>query len=121
MWMNEMEINEAASLLRHKPVYGPAAIYLQDYMYLVNENSDGWPYWSAGSKAADSLSAIVQEGMHLLRPWGAYRDTKATATEADVKKAVARIKRFVSGNKYLKAANVKAPELNLAVEQVLFR
>lgn len=110
-----MAIEDAAELLKHTPLYGPAAFYLLDYMNLVNENSDGWAYWKAGSQAAEPLQKIVSEGVHLVRPWGAYAGTKPTATEADVRLAVNRIHRFISSNKYL--ANIKAPELNLAVQR----
>lgn len=116
-----MEVDEAASLLRHKPVYGPAAIFLQDFKDLINDISDGWHSWSYGTKCAQDLEKIVQEGVHVLRPWGAYRDTQATATEADVKKAAKKIQTFLKRCKQTQSPSVQAriPQLNLAVEQVL--
>lgn len=119
--MNEYDIDEAASLLRHTPVYGPAAIFLQDFKDLINSISDGWHYWSYGTKCAQDLEKIVQEGAHILRPFGAYRDTTATATEADVKKATKKIQTFLKRCKQTQSPDVQGriPQLNTAVEQVL--
>lgn len=109
--MNEGDVDDAVRVLRHKPIYGPAAVYLQDFKDLINSISDGWCYWSYGTKCAQSLQAIVQEGIHLERPWGAYADTIATATAADVVKAAAKIKRFLNTCKQTKGRNLPIPVL----------
>jgi hypothetical protein len=58
MFLNEYEIRNAADE-RRPGVAGRAAAYLNNYVDIVNSNSDGWAYWSAGYRASANLSAFV--------------------------------------------------------------
>lgn len=118
--MNQYDIDHAAEELRDTPVYGPAALYLQDYKDLINSMSDGWSYWSYGTKCAKDLEAIVQEGMHVRQPYGAYWDTVATATATvtDVKKAARKIETFWKRCKQTTNKPFDL-EINMATEQTL--
>lgn len=60
-WMNEGEVREAVNRHRDHPQLGLAARALEAYMDAVNSCSDGWPYWTNGSKAADKLMTYLQE------------------------------------------------------------
>lgn len=107
-WMNEMEIDEAVRVFAQDPVLGPASRYLSDYRHLINRNSDGWPYWSAGTRPAGTLCEILSAAMT-----NRYRQDPryVRPTLDDVKKAVRRIKSFVTRNKYMQSASVSAPVL----------
>ena len=61
MFMNEYEIDHAATVLQGET--GRYARYLRDYKDTINANSDGWPYWSAGWKAAVKLGGLVSTAM----------------------------------------------------------
>lgn len=82
--MNEYEIDERIHLFQGHPILGPAAWLLGQYREWVNRNSDGWPYWSAATRQADSLIACV----HVR--YVSDNDT----TEADVLAAVKPLQRF---------------------------
>ena len=60
MWMNEHEIDEALKWFRRNSIAAKAARLLSDYRHIVNENSDGWPYWVAGTKPAEKLQRLIQ-------------------------------------------------------------
>lgn len=91
-WINEYEIDDAAGLLRNEPVTGPAAKFLYDYKEAINESSDGWPYWRYGTKCADDLSAIVYDALMKAQ----YGVQKPEPTQADVDKAIRKIKHFAN-------------------------
>lgn len=107
MTMNEYDIDEARQLLATDPVMGPAAKYLYDYKELINENSDGWPYWLAGRKCSDDLASLVDGAMKQAR-YGREGNYVAP-TQAQVDKAIRKIDRFVSGCQSLRDRGVKAP------------
>ncbi len=89
LFMNEWEVQDAVAMHRGKPIIGEATELLRKFVDLVNENSDGWPYWSAGPKAAKKLMELIQSqdirGRSVAPP---------KLTEADLKKAVTPIKSF---------------------------
>lgn len=85
MWMNEYEIDEAVVRYRSHPVLGKAARVLSALRHTINENSDGWPYWKAPSKAAKQLMSLFEK--------------PAEATEAAYRKALAPIKSFCTRHK----------------------
>lgn len=61
MWMNEGEIDQMVEFTKYDaPEFAPYAQYLSDWRDIVNENSDGWPYWSAGTGCAEKLMGALQ-------------------------------------------------------------
>lgn len=60
MWMNEHEIDEAVAMHRGNTVVAKAARLLSEYRHIVNENSDGWSYWVAGTKPAEKLQQLIK-------------------------------------------------------------
>lgn len=61
MWRNQWEIEDINDRAFR---YGSSltaryAAYLARWVCVVNENSDGWPYWKAGAKAAEGLSDLL--------------------------------------------------------------
>jgi hypothetical protein len=67
-WMNEYEIDEAIEILsRRKPEIAPYARFLGAWRDTVNQNSDGWAHWRAGSKCADRLSSLVKAAVEVAR------------------------------------------------------
>jgi hypothetical protein len=40
----------------------PGARVLQAFKNMVNENSDGWPYWRLATNASVALQKLVQSG-----------------------------------------------------------
>ncbi|WP_327210954.1 hypothetical protein [Rhizobium leguminosarum] len=76
MWMNEGEIEQMLEFTRYEaPEFAPYARYLSDWMDVVNDNSDGWAYWKAGSGAAGKLMDALQalRDLATLRRRGAGR------------------------------------------------
>jgi hypothetical protein len=60
MWMNESEIDEALVLVgKYAPRFLPYAKYLSDWRDIINQNSDGWAYWSAGTRPAGKLQELL--------------------------------------------------------------
>jgi hypothetical protein len=65
MWMNGSEVEDAADRLDPEgPYYVPeqmrgAVLFLAAFMRLIDSISDGWAYWSYGTKCSDDLQAIV--------------------------------------------------------------
>lgn len=60
MWMNEPEIDEALAIIgKYAPRFLPYAKYLSDWRDIINQNSDGWAYWSAGTRPAGKLQELL--------------------------------------------------------------
>lgn len=51
---NEMDVQDARDNARGTDLK-PYAEFLYQWMEIINSNSDGWPYWDKGRKAADTL------------------------------------------------------------------
>lgn len=83
--MNTWDIDRAMADHAKHPVLGPATRMLGVFRDTVNQNSDGWPYWTAARKAASKLMYLIEVG-----------DTNRgrTATEAEFKKAQTPLKTF---------------------------
>jgi hypothetical protein len=99
MWMNEMEIDEAAGRYRLHPVLGPATRTLASLRDFANNNSDGWPYWRKPRQAAAKLMELVErQGRHenLTDDSGRYtgESVRADATVAAYKAALTPVKAF---------------------------
>jgi len=100
MWMNEYEIDEAARIIEHHaPELYPYAKYLSDWRDTVNGNSDGWPYWKAGSSCAAKLMELVTQATNSIRGRGEM------PSESLFKKALTPIKSAATKFK------LSAPEL----------
>lgn len=85
LFMNESEIDDAVRKYRDHPVLGKATQLLSKFRDLINSNSDGWPYWKAGSAAARQLMTMI--------------GSPDTATEAQLKKAMVPIKSLCTRHK----------------------
>lgn len=60
--LNEYEIDRIAERTEeHAPEFHPFAKFLRDWKDAVNENSDGWPYWKAGSSCAKRLMSLLKQ------------------------------------------------------------
>lgn len=62
VFMNEYEIEETFARFNRgeTPVLAEGATCLYRLMGWTNENSDGWPYWSKPSRAAQKLQTLLQ-------------------------------------------------------------
>jgi hypothetical protein len=99
-WLNEHEIDNAVRQFSDHPVLGPAARYLSDYRDLINANSDGWPYWNAGTNPAGNLSRLIADAR--MAEYGVGRTIYVEPTLKDVLAAITPIKSFITryNNKY---------------------
>ena len=98
MFLNQSEI-EALARNRHAcPNVRRAVRLLHALMESVNAQSDGWAHWSAPSHAANPLIELLRvKGVH---QWSASR---ATITDAELKKVVTPIKAMVTRQKVKQA------------------
>lgn len=88
-WMNGCEIENCrpdTQVLRN------GASFLRAFMNLINSISDGWPYWSYGTKCSDDLQELVQTP----------RCAQTTVTRRQVKAAMAKVITFLSTCKQTK-------------------
>jgi hypothetical protein len=105
MWMNRFDIEIAAENCAGHPVLGPATRFLKALMESVDQQSDGWPYWSAPSKSAEKLMELIKQNTG-----GMWHPSSSTfITLKDVTKAIIPIRKMVVtqkekqkqyGNKY---------------------
>ncbi|MCS4088879.1 hypothetical protein FHT76_000468 [Rhizobium sp. BK176] len=62
MWMNRDDIDRMVETAEnYLPEVLPFAKYLADWRDVVDDNSDGWPHWTAGSKCAEKLMKLLRE------------------------------------------------------------
>jgi hypothetical protein len=96
MWMNEADIEYAAQKLKAEE-FLPAVRVLNAFCELINRISDGWAYWSYGTKCSDDLQNIVHwAAIERRRELGmADRDKKKAYTAEDAAKAMKKIGRFL--------------------------
>lgn len=88
-YMNEWDIEEAASRFADHPVLGPATVTLQNLQRWTNSHSDGWAYWPKPCRAAAKLQEMIEgDGT-----WQA-RTNLDRATPAAYKAALKPIKAF---------------------------
>ena len=78
-FLNEYEVEALVAVGSPDPIVDRARGTLALYMDWMNNNSDGWVYWTAGRKSAAAMQEIALEQ----RP----------ATEANYKRALATIRR----------------------------
>lgn len=106
MFMNEGEVEEALNRHRNHAVLSKATRLLYDLMNLANSVSDGWCYWPKPCRAAKKLQELIQGYEKAKR---ASYPPAVEPTEADLKKAVAPIKAFLTRE----AKNLQGKTLNL--------
>lgn len=92
MSMNQMDIEVAVESCEDHPVLGPATRFLMAFMEAVNEQSDGWPYWTPARKASSKLQELLTYNT------GAWYTpcSVVEATLKDVEKTLAPIKSLVT-------------------------
>lgn len=110
-FMNEMEIDEALALVKQRQLveFIPYVQYLSDWRDVVNANSDGWPYWAGGVKAAAKLIEQVENLVQYVRNAPADRfnftPKQPRPWQEACKRALSPIKACATRHKW------KAPEL----------
>lgn len=97
MWMNEAEIEYAASQRHECRNVRKGVNLLLRLMQAVNRQSDGWHSWPAPGKSAEGLMTLLQSKGNL------QHGTHDTITDAELKKAVGPIKSMVTRQKKLQA------------------
>ena len=101
MWMNQHEVEYALNRCQNAPNLPAhvlkAARFLNDFCHLINDISDGWAYWSYGTKCSDSLQELVNEAQW---PINQYPSTASTNTECV--KACNKVKNFLKRCKQTK-------------------
>jgi len=97
MWMNQGEIEMMAHNHHACPNVRKGVRLLQRLMEAVNEQSDGWAYWSAPGKAAEKLMDLLKGVGNL------WYDTHGTISDADLRKAITPIRAMVTRQKRIQA------------------
>lgn len=93
MNMNQADIELAANNHHDCPNVRKGFNLLLRLMQTVNEQSDGWAYWSAPSKAAEQLMGLLKTAGNL------WYDTHGKISDANFRKAVTPIKSMVTKQK----------------------
>jgi hypothetical protein len=78
---NEYDLANLLARSLKFPALLPYAAYLQAWVNIVNNHSDGWPYWRAGSQAGCKLADLLVSAMD-----------GATVTSAQWTRVIAGIK-----------------------------
>lgn len=105
MRMNESDIDRAVEILdRHAPAIGPYAHYLSDWRHVVNSNSDGWPYWRAGTRCTDTLAKLLDNALDAVRSG----DDSLMPSEKALRTSLAPIKAMATRSK-LQAPTLAEP------------
>ena len=94
MFMNQGDIEAAYSNHHDCPNVRKGVALLHSLMQAVNEQSDGWAYWSPPSKAAEKLWELLKTTGNLL-----YGNTHGTITADQLKQAITPIRRMVTAQK----------------------
>ena len=90
MWMNAMDIDDAVSRITRPTHLREAALFLQAFKELINDISDGWPYWSYGTKCSSDLQKIVSDAQ-----WPVNQIGDGCSTPAEVRKACLKVSTFL--------------------------
>lgn len=59
MFYNEDEVRAIVARAKAIPALRPYAIYLHQWLEIVNSHTDGWAHWRGGHKAADKLVTLL--------------------------------------------------------------
>lgn len=95
--MNQSEIEWAAQQSHKCPNVRKGIDLLLRLMQAVNEQSDGWAYWRAPSKACQKLMDLLKTAGNL------QHGTSGTISDADLRKAITPIRTMVTRQKKLQA------------------
>lgn len=93
MFWNQYEIEDAAQRQHDCPNVRKGVQLLLRLMQAVNEQSDGWAYWSPPSKASEKLQALLQTAGNV------HHGTHGKISAEDLKKAIAPIRSMVTRQK----------------------
>jgi len=93
MFMNQSEIEWAASRQHDCPNVRKGVQLLLKLMEAVNAQSDGWAYWRAGSKATEKLVTLLKTAGNL------QHGTHGKITAEALKKAITPIRSMVTFQK----------------------
>jgi hypothetical protein len=93
MNMNQSDIETAANNHHDCPNVRKGFRLLLLLMHEVNQQSDGWAYWSAPSKSAEKLMDLLRTAGNL------WYDTHGKISDADFRKAITPIKTMVTKQK----------------------
>jgi len=97
MNMNQAEIEWAASVHHECPNVRRGLRLLLALVESVNEQSDGWAYWSAPSHASDKLQRLLQSTGNL------YHGTHGSITDDQLRKAISPIRAMVTRQRVIQA------------------
>lgn len=111
MIYNHADIDNVVSILEREahPAL-PYARYLRDWRDIVDAQSDGWPYWSGGHRAA----APLMELLHGLIGWNGVRAGAVMPSPAEWNRAIGRIRACATRR------NLPKPVLDRSVQSTLF-
>lgn len=97
MFMNQCEIENAASQQHDCPNVRKGVRLLLALVQSVNEQSDGWAYWPAPSRSAEKLQELLKTAGNL------NYGTHGKISDADLKKAITPIRSMVTRQKVKQA------------------
>lgn len=97
MWMNQSEIEWANTRNHQCPNVRKGLKLLLRLMQAINNQSDGWPYWTAGSKSSENLQKLLHTAGNL------NHDTHGEITAAQLRKAITPIRTMVTRQKKIQA------------------
>ncbi len=97
MFMNQPEIEWAASVWHECPNVRKGVRLLLRLVEATNAQSDGWCYWHAPSRASDKLQTLLKGAGNL------DHGTSGTVTDAELKKAVVPIRAMVTRQRAIQA------------------
>lgn len=97
MWMNQSEIEWAASRNHVCPNVRKGCKFLLRLLQAVNDQSDGWAYFHAPAKAAEKLQTLLQSTGNL------NHGTSGLITEQQLKAAISPIRAMVTRQKRIQA------------------
>ena len=97
MFMNQGDIEWAASQHHECPNVRKGVRLLLRLMEAVNQQSDGWAYWNAPSKAVEKLVDLLQTAGNL------NHGTHGTISVVDLRKAITPIRTMITKQKKIQA------------------
>lgn len=104
-WMNRWEVEDAVNLFHQTgtPNLASASAALDNLVQWTDRHSDGWSSWPKPARAAKSLMALLQAKEKDYREDGCVSRAGESgvveftdATEAEMKKALAPVKAFLT-------------------------
>lgn len=102
-WMNSSDVDAAVERCRSVSHLRMGALFLRDFMDLIDDISDGWAYWSYGTHCSNDLQELMR------RAPCAQRDT----TRAQVHAAMDKVATFLRRCKQTR----DLPAVHLFLEQ----